>query len=139
MKKGVSLLLEFGLEEELELANLDKVIESNSSSLIGIWSLLDFSDKYPFNKNEMDLIKDIRNVGEINGMDIKNITESYAKLLIKRRQDINIDSDDIMQVLHKGPDKYLSDIYESVEREILYRRLKNDKDSIIEYISLNYS
>ena len=72
-------------------------------------------------------------------MYIKNITESYAKLLIKRRQDINIDSDDIMQVLHKGPDKYLSDIYESVEREILYRRLKNDKDSIIEYISLNYS
>lgn len=161
VKKGVSLLLEFGLEEELELANLDKVIESNSSSLIGIWSLLDFSDKYPFNKNEMDLIKDIRTVlplnnldpmtlykyglyvnsvaGEIKGMDIKNITESYAKLLIKRRQDINIDSDDIMHALHKGPDKYLSDIYDSVEREILYRRLKNDKDSIIEYISLNYS
>lgn len=161
IKKGISLLLEFGLEEELEISNLEKIMDANSSSLIGIWSLLDFSDKYPFNKNETDLIKDIRSVlplnnldpmalykyglyvnsvaGEIKGVDIKNITESYARLIIKGRQDIDIDSNDIMQVLHKGPDKYLSDIYEGIEREILYRRLKNDKESIIEYISLNYS
>lgn len=52
-KKGISLLLEFGLEEELELPNLTKV---KSHNLKDIWKELDVFDKYPFSKKEKAMI-----------------------------------------------------------------------------------
>lgn len=159
-KLGVSLLLEFGLDEVLELPNLSKILETNTTSLIGVWSILDVVDKYPFNKNETSLINDISKViplnnldpmalykyglyvnsvaFEIKGLDIKNVTESYNNLVIKCRKDIDITSDDIIKILHKEPGKFIADIYDDIEREILYRRLKNEKEEIYNYILNNY-
>ena len=159
-KLGVSLLLEFGLDEVLELPNLSKILETNTTSLIGVWSILDVVDKYPFNKNETSLINDINKViplnnldpmalykyglyvnsvaSEIKGLDIKNVTESYNNLVIKCRKDIDITSDDIIKILHKEPGKFIADIYDDIEREILYRRLKNEKEDICNYILDNY-
>ena len=68
-KLGVSLLLEFGLDEVLELPNLSKILETNTTSLIGVWSILDVVDKYPFNKNESSLIKDISKAIPLNNLD----------------------------------------------------------------------
>ena len=155
-KNGIQLLLELGLDKELEIPNLSKVLESDTSSLIGIWSILNVTDKYPFNKNELELIHSINEVipmnnmdpmtlyryglyvnsvaGEIKRQDIKDITESYVGLVIKSRKDIAIDSQKIMAVLHREPGKYLKDIYDDIEREILYRRLDNNEESICEYI-----
>ena len=45
---------------------------------------------------------------------------------------------DIMNILNSKPGKYLKDIISDVEREILYRRLENKKESIVEYILKNY-
>lgn len=158
--KGIELLLEFGLDKELELPKLKELNETNTTSLIGIWSLLNVTDKYPFNRNELDLIKNINRVmelnnmdpytlfkyglyvnsvaGEIKGMDIKKITESYADLVIKSSSDIDIDSNTIMDILHKKPGKYLKDIYDDLENKILYRKLKNDNKAICNYILENY-
>ena len=47
-------------------------------------------------------------------------------------------SNDIMKGLNKGPGSYLKDIYSSIEREVLYRRVKNEKDAIMTYIMNNY-
>lgn len=159
-KLGVSLLLEFGLDEVLELPNLSKILETNTTSLIGVWSILDVVDKYPFNKNESSLIKDISKAiplnnldpmalykyglyvnsvaSEIKGYDIKNVTESYNNLVIKCRKDIDVTSDDIIKILHKEPGKFITEIYDDIEREILYRRLKNEKEDICNYILGNY-
>ena len=159
-KLGVSLLLEFSLDEVLELPNLSKILETNTTSLIGVWSILDVVDKYPFNKNESSLIKDISKViplnnldpmalykyglyvnsvaSEIKGYDIKNVTESYNNLVIKCRKDIDVTSDDIIKILHKEPGKFITEIYDDIEREILYRRLKNEKEDICNYILGNY-
>ena len=156
--KGISLLLDLGLDKYLELDNLDKV--TCTSSLIGVWSILNVVDKYPFNSNERELIKNINEAfllnnldpmalykyglyvnsvaGEIKGLDIKNITESYNNLVIQSRRDLDITSDDIMKGLNKGPGSYLKDIYSSIEREVLYRRVKNEKDAIMTYIMNNY-
>ena len=41
--KGISLLLDLGLDKNLELDNLDKV--TCTSSLIGVWSILNVVDK----------------------------------------------------------------------------------------------
>lgn len=156
--KGISLLLDLGLDKYLELDNLDKV--TCTSSLIGVWSILNVVDKYPFNSNERELIKNINEAfllnnldpmalykyglyvnsvaGEIKGLDIKNITESYNNLVIQSRRDLDITSDDIMKGLNKGPGSYLKDIYSDIEREVLYRRVKNEKDAIMTYIIKNY-
>ena len=156
--KGISLLLDLGLDKYLELDNLDKV--TCTSSLIGVWSILNVVDKYPFNSNERELIKNINEAfllnnldpmalykyglyvnsvaGEIKGLDIKNITESYNNLIIQSRRDLDITSDDIMKGLNKGPGSYLKDIYSDIEREVLYRRVKNEKDAIMAYIIKNY-
>lgn len=160
-RNGIELLLYFGLDEELELPNLKKLLSVNTTSLIGIWRILDVAGKYPFNKNELDLINDINAVmplnnldpmalykyglyansvaGEIKDIDIKSITESYAGLVIKRRQDIDITSDEIIELLGIEPGKILKNIYDDIEREILYHRLENSKDKISAYILANYN
>lgn len=157
--KGIKLLLSFGLEEELELPNLESVLNSHANSSISIWSILNASN-YPFSKNEQELINDINKAlkhnnldpvilynyglyvnscaGEIKGIDLKKITEMYNELVIKSRNEIDIDSDDIMNLLNKKPGKYLTDIYKDIEKEILYRRLVNEKSSICKYIEKKY-
>lgn len=49
-KTGIPLLLEFGLEEELDLPNLKNV---TGTTLKEIWQELNVFDKYPFSKKEM--------------------------------------------------------------------------------------
>ena len=157
-KEGIQLLLDLKLDKELEIDNLNKVNMTNS--LIGIWSVLNVSDKYNFNNTEKELIKNINEAlclnnldpmalykyglyvnsvaGEIKGMDIKTITESYNNLIIQSRQDINVTSDDIMNALSKEPGSYLKEIYDDIEREILYRRLSNETEQILNYVVNNY-
>ena len=159
-KNGIKLLLELGLDKELEIPNLKKVLDSNTSSLIGIWSILNVTDKYPFNKNELELIEDINLAmtldnldpmnlyryglyvnsvaGEIKNEDIKVITEKYAKLAIKGKRDIDIDSQTIMKELNKAPGKYLKEIYEDLEEKIIKGELVNNKEEICKYIKERY-
>lgn len=157
--RGIKLLLEFGLQEELDLPNLNNVVGSTVNSSIGIWSILNNS-KYPFNKNELELINNINKAkkynnldpyilykyglyvnscaGSIKGLDLKKITASYNNLVIKSRDEIDISSDQIMSLLDREPGKYLKDIYEDIEKEILYRRLTNKNDKIVFYINSKY-
>lgn len=158
--KGIQLLLQFGLDKELGLQHLKDVIGLDVTSSLDIWSLLDVADLYPFHKNELELMKNIRTAmdlnnldpmalyqyglyvnscaGKMKGMDLKNITESYVNLVIHSRDEIDIDSETIMKVLDKKPGKYLKDIYDDIEREVLYRRLENNRKKIEEYILRKY-
>ena len=158
-KKGISLLLDFGLDVELELNNLDKV--TSTDSLIGIWSVLDVGDIYPFTSNEKELITKIREAfkynnldpyvlykydlyvnsvaGDIKGIDKKDITKAYNELVIKSKSDLDITSQDIMDVLNREPGEYLKDIYDDIIIEILYKRLENKKEKIVSYILSKYS
>ena len=77
--------------------------------------------------------------GEMKGLDKKKITESYHSLVIHRRSDLAISSEDIMSCLHKEPGEYLSDVYKDIEREVLYHRLKNKKDILLRYIKEKYA
>ncbi len=156
--KGISLMLEFGLDKELELDRLKEIGPTNSS--IGIWSILNVEDKYPFSNNEKELMEMIRSAmdhnnldpmtlytyglyansvaGNIKKLDIKDITESYNNLPIHGRSELDITSDEIMNILNKEPGSYMSDIYDDIEYQILYRKLSNDKENITKYIISNY-
>ena len=127
---------------------------------VNIQPVLDVLDKYPFSSNERELILSVKEAlehnnldpytlykyglyansvaGEIKGLDIKDITESYNNLVIQSKKDIDISSEEIMRVLNKEPGSYLKDIYLDIEKEILYRRLSNEKDRICEYILNKY-
>ena len=157
---GIRLLLDLEVYKELELYNLSKVLGCNVDSSLAIWSLLGVEDKYPFQKNELEIMNQINKALEINnldpmslyhyglyvnscaarikGIDLKTINESYHNLVIKCRDDIAIDSTMIMELLNKGPGKYLKDIYEDIEREILYKRLVNNTEIIKKYILEKY-
>ena len=159
-KKGIELLLELGLEKELELPNLSKVLDTGAVSLIGIWAVLDVLDKYPFHKSEADLIRRVHEVlnfnhfdpivlyqyglyvnsvaGEIKKEDISAIAEAYDCLAIKSRDEIQIDSKTIMRILHKKPGKFLQSIYKDIETKILYRQLENEPDILCQYILNTY-
>ena len=159
-KYGIKLLIELGLDEELELPNLSKVLESDTASLIGIWSILNVTDKYTFNKNELELIKNVNRVmdlnnldsmvlynyglyvnsvaGEIKNINIKRITSEYDSLVIKSKKDIDITTDDILYILNRAPGEYLREIYNDIETEIVYKRLENKKDIICDYIVKKY-
>ena len=66
-KDGILLLLELGLDKYLDLDRLKDVTSTNS--LIGVWSVLNVTDKYPFNSNEKQLIKEINLVLKLNNTD----------------------------------------------------------------------
>ena len=132
----------------------------NTDSVISVWSILNVVDIYPFTNNEKELINNINIVmnynnldpmtlykyglyvnsvaGAIKGIDKKEITEAYNRLIIASRDDIEITSQEIMDILQKEPGKYISDIYNDIEEEILYSRLINKKEEIIKYIRNNY-
>ena len=160
-KKGIGLMLDLGLDKELEIPNLSKVLETDVTSSIGIWSVLNVGDKYPFNKNEIDLIDSVNKVVELDNLnpsvlykyglyvnsvagkikkdDIKRITETYNNLIIKSRKEIDITAEEIMAILNREPGEYLKEIYDDIEEKILYNKLENNKMSISKYIKDNYS
>ena len=151
-------MLKLGIDEDLELDNLKDVSPTNSS--LGIWSVLNVVDKYPFSNNEKELIGLINSAlehnnldpmslytyglyansvaGSIKNIDIKSITESYNNLVIHGRKELDITSEEIMNILNKSPGEYMSKIYEDIEHEVLYKRLSNDNYSITNYIKKKY-
>ena len=155
---GIRLLLELGLDEELELSNLKKL--NKYDDLMSIWALLNVDDIYPFTKNEKDMMDDIRKVleldnldsmtlykyglyvnsvaGGIKGLDKKQIAYKYENLPIKDRNEINITGEDIMRVLNIEPGKMIKDVLDDIEESIIMGKLENNTDSIIEYIVNKY-
>lgn len=158
--KGIQMILDFKLDQELDIYNFKDILHLDVNSSITIWALLQFSSDYPFNKNEVEIMDNIKEAmkynnldpmalykyglyvnscaGKLKGLDLKKIGESYANLAIKSRDEIEIDSDGIMQLLDRKPGKYLKEIYDDIEREILYRRLLNKKEEISKYILDKY-
>ena len=155
---GIDLIKELGLDEPLELSNLDKLIPT--TYLIGIWAQLDVLDKYTFNNSEKESIelinelmdKDILNynnlykyglyistiVSEIKGIDKKLINERYNSLYIHNKTEIKIEAKEICELLDRKPGKFLKEIFNDLEYKLVNKLLENDKEKIKQYILENY-
>ncbi len=152
---GVSLLLELGLDKELELYNLEKIVFK--SDLLGAWSSIDVSDRYNFTKHEKEIIKNIKSVvktgisrktlykyglyinqvaADILGKDRLAITEKYSSLPIYSKRDINIKGNEILEVVDSK--LKIAMIFTDIEDKILKGNLENDNRVIIDYIKKNY-
>lgn len=157
-KYGVELLLELGLDKELELHNLANV--NLKSDIIGIWASLDVASGYQFTSNEKEIIKNVKKVvnssidnfslykyglyvnqiaSDIIGLDRTIVAQKYKNLPITSRKEIKISSSEIMTILNKNSGPYFKEIYDSLEKMILNGKLKNEENSIKHYILENYS
>ncbi len=154
---GVDLLLELEMDKELEIYNLKDI--KLKSDIIGIWASLDISDRYQFNSNEKQIIKNVKEVvkssisnvtlykyglyvnqvaADIIGIDRILISKMYEKLPINSRKSIKITSQTIMNILNKKAGAYFKDIYNDLEDKILNGKLQNDENQLQKYVLEKY-
>ncbi len=158
VKEGIALLLELGLEEELELPKLKEI--QSYDDLIGTWAQLEVQDLYPFTKNEKELIRKIQEVytkdnlhpkvlymygfyvnsvaASRKGISKKEVTARYNALPIHSRSDIVLSGQEIASLLNKKPGGYLRDIYRDLEDKILSLELANEKEALVQYVVQQY-
>ena len=152
-KEGILLIKKFHLEEALDLPNINRV--QDYSDIVGIWAMIN-PNNYKFSSNQRELINKINLVYDMDNLDNivlyeyglyvnliaginkginkKDILEKYDSLPIKNRNDINIKSDEICNILNKKAGPFISEIYKELERLILTSKLENDTLRIREYI-----
>lgn len=157
-EKGRNLILELKLDKYLGLYNLKDI--KLCDDIIGIWSQFEGITDYPFTKIEKDninKIKELLNYKEIDeytlynyGLylstvvyDIKNkdkviLNELHRNLPIYNSKEINITPIEISIVLEKEPGSYIKEIIKDLEKQIVYRTIKNNKEDIVDYIVNNY-
>ncbi len=157
VKYGVKLLLELGLDIPLELPNLKNV--TYFKDILGTWALLE-AEKYPFTKNEREMMKDIQEaltldindpftlyhydlyvamiIADMKGISKKEITKRYEKLPIKSIKDLEIDGNEIMQILQIEGGPQIKNILGTLEYEVLYGHLKNKENELKKYVVKHY-
>lgn len=156
--EGVLFIEELDLARYLDIYDLKNV--SKDTDLIGVWASLEVSDKYPFTKNEKRLIEDIhtflklemfdeynlykyglyvaKTAASIKKIDPEEIQEAYLKLPIKNFTEIVVSAEDIMKTLKKGAGPYIKEVFDDIEKKIIYNKLENNHKKIIEYIKRTY-
>ena len=162
IEKGIMLIKELGLIDVLFLENINKVIPC--SQVIGIWTMLEVDDIYPFTRNELNLMKDIRNAiknnplayttlyyydlypctvaGEIIGIPKKEIMDNYNSMPIHKRSDIVVDSYDLIDYLNIEDGPIMSKLWRKLELSILNLEVSNTKEDLLNlakkiYTSIN--
>jgi len=75
---------------------------------------------------------------EIKGIDKKLVTERYNALYIHNKRDIKIEAKEICDLLNRQPGKFLKEIFNDLEYNIVNKLLENDKEEIKKYILDNY-
>ncbi len=162
IEKGIMLIKELGLIDVLFLENINKVIPC--SQVIGIWTMLEVDDIYPFTRNELNLMKDIRNAiknnplsyttlyyydlypctvaGEIIGIPKKEIMDNYNSMPIHKRSDIVVDSYDLIDYLNIEDGPIMSKLWKELELNILNLEVSNNKEDLLNlakkiYTSIN--
>ena len=162
IEKGIMLIKELGLIDVLFLENINKI--RSCSQVIGIWTMLEVDDIYPFTRNELNLMKDIRNAiknnplayttlyyydlypctvaGEIIGISKKEIMDNYNSMPIHKRGDIVVDSYDLIDYLNIEDGPIMSKLWRKLELSILNLEVSNTKEELLNlakkiYTSIN--
>lgn len=156
VKKGIDLLKEFELEDELEVYGFETL--NPSTSLLGIWAQLDFSSCYEFSKQEKREIEKIREllkknvldsfvlyqygvydcgiVAEIKGISKNQVIEHYRSLPIHHRNEIALSPKELESLVGKN---LMGAVYEDLEHQILNGMLENLKIFVKKYVIQKYN
>ena len=153
---GIKLIKDLGLDKELDL-DIPEDIKYTSSSL-GMYYQI--KSELNFTKIEKDVLERIDKIikygiidnitlyqyglyscsiaGELLDVDQSAISTEYKDLPIYNRSDIDISGNDIIDILNIEPGEKIEEILSDIEINILYNKLDNNKESIIEYINKNW-
>ena len=151
---GLFLIQEYGLERFLDI-NLTGVVITDDVD--AMWAQVLIDDSYKFSKKETKKIKIIKKLMHKKfdiyylykyGCDILSsvikikkdnidVYKLYNMLPIKDREDIDIDFFVICDSVSVDNES-IAILYDDIEKQILYGKLKNEKDAIISYIKKNY-
>lgn len=145
---GMNILKFYKLINILEI-NYDNI--KFTTDPLGIWSQIEYSDEYPFTKQEKNIIKKLRGIKNINNhtlyenglyvsliaSEILNVDKTivnkiYKKLPIKEKKDIKINYKNLINLGYKVQE--INDIIKKIEKDILLGICKNNKRSIIKYL-----
>ena len=159
IEKGLSLIKKLGLIDVLNLTNINKV--RPCSQVIGVWTVLEVDDVYPFTRNELKLMKDIRCsiknnplsfetlyyydlypctvAGELLGIDKKQIMDVYNEMPIHKRSDILIDTYDLLDYLQIDDGPIISELWKKIEKAILNLEVFNDKSKLLGFARMLYT
>ncbi len=151
IEKGIKLIKELDLIDVLYLDNINKV--KPCSQVIGIWTMLEVDDIYPFTRNELKLMKDIREsiknnplafttlyyydlypctvAGEILSIPKKEIMDNYKSMPIHKRSDIVIDSYDLIDYLKIEDGPIISKLWKELEIKLLNLEVNNNKEELL--------
>lgn len=157
-EQAKELLLELNLDKYLELYNLNKITMCND--VIGIWAQLNVDNIYPFSKLEKEQMKQIRKllnqditnpyvlykndlypaivVADLKKINKAKITSIYNNITIHSKKEICIKEIEIANLLEKEPGPYLKEIFSDIEKQIINKKIENNKEQIIEYIIKEY-
>jgi len=151
---GIDLIKRFSLETFLGInISSDFVI---TKDIYGMWAQIEYSNKYPFNKKEINLINSVKEIlkkkkitnidlyykdlyvcsvaGEILKYNQKELVRQYNNLPIHTVKDIKVNSTDVCNVLNLKDKTKISQIMKDLEIKILTLKLTNDVDSITQYL-----
>ena len=155
---GISLLSKYRLDKYLDISGLKHI--KQTSDVLGMWAQIKYGEDYPFSRLEKETINKIREmliynkidnyslykygilisltVGEILGIDKKNILKGYDELKIHSESDIVYNNFDISKILNCEPSHKTKLILNDIEYKILSNELDNNKKSIEEYVIKKY-
>lgn len=151
--KGLSLLREYNILDLLEIS-YNEICYVND--ICGMWAQLKTSKSYAFTKQEITNIINIRQIisegiinnktlykfelynslvaGEILNISKKSINKMYNKLPIKSESDLQITSNEIINLLNIKPSKKVKEIKNELIDLVLTNKLKNQKSELKKYI-----
>lgn len=157
-KLGLNLIKELKLEDNLDIAIPDNIVESINS--IGIWAQIEIKGDYPFSNQEKDMIDNIKKIleygiidnivlyeyglypsiiaSDILGFNRNYISDIYKNLPIYSSKDIEINGDEIIDILKIEPGSIIKDIIRDIELNILNGNLENKNEVLKAYITKNW-
>lgn len=155
---GIKLLCELRLADALGLAELKKV--KITPSMIVTWAQLKATDKYNFSTSEketMTMILELMDknlldkkilykyglyvctlASELNDVSKKDLNEINFSLQIHSKLDIALSPMEICEILDKKPGAFLKDLINDLEDKLVGDEIKNNKESLTEYITNKY-
>ncbi len=152
----------FNYLKELQILDILKISYSKLKyvdDINAMFAQLNLPDDFPLTKEEKqncEAIKEVVNYGKIDygilfkyglyiciisgkilGLDSKKINEIYNEMPIKRASELAIDGDDIQKALKIKPSKIIKNITDSLIILILNKKITNEKEILIKYITDN--
>ncbi len=155
VKRGIALIIELDIYKSLDLDLPNIVITKN---YLGIWAQLDVIKKYPFTKEEKQIINNINKmlledrvskyniykyglyisiiVAEIKKYDVKKIINIYENLPIKEKEEIVVKREQLFKIISRKND--ITKVCLEIEEKIVEGKLLNNKAEIISYLNQKY-